>query len=69
MPIFDNPGEEVPWGTDGPISLPNPKEDIDANAADVGGGFIFTPSGMRYDLTKIDRDALYSAPYAPPQGT
>jgi hypothetical protein len=64
MTIFDAPGDEVEWGTDAPISLPHPKE-ADAEEVDVGGGFVFTTRGLRYDLTEPDRQELYVAPYGP----
>ena len=59
--------EPIPWGADGPISLPLPKEDAspDAWEVPVGGGFVFTPGGLRHDLTETDREALYRAPYSP----
>lgn len=59
--------EPVPWGTDGQISMPMPKEVLAADPweVDLGGGFVFTIDGLRHNLTETDREALYRAPYSP----
>lgn len=60
--------EPIPWGTDGPISLPIAKEVTGVDnpeEVDLGGGFVFTPMGLRHNLTEADREALYRSPYSP----
>lgn len=65
MSTFDSTGDQIPWGTDASLSLPHPMEDLNAVAVDVGGGFVFTPMGLRFAMNDADRDALLAQAYRP----
>ena len=56
-------GTPAKWGSDCPISLPEPMmgDPIKVSL----GGLAFTPNGLVFDLTDDDRDALFFPPYAP----
>lgn len=58
----------ISWGADGAVSLPQAKEhrpEDDPVEKAVGGGWVFTPMGLRHDITEADREAIYTAPYSP----
>lgn len=60
-------GSVPAWGTDVPISMPEPP------AADAGdtvalGGLAFAPCGVVFDMSEVDREHLYAQAYAPPGG-
>jgi hypothetical protein len=60
--------EPISWGADGAVSLPQPKEhrpEDDPVEKRLGSGWVFTPMGLRHDLTEADREALYTATYSP----
>ena len=65
MGRFDATGDEVAWGSDGLISMPHVKESLESVEVDVGGGFVFTPMGLRFDMNEADRSALLAQSYRP----
>lgn len=57
---------DAPWGCDVPISMPEPLEEPNTERVSLGGsGMIFTPMGLRFDMSEEDREAWFSAPYRP----
>ena len=54
------------WGASAPVSLPKPRED-DTELVDMDG-FVFTPQGLRVDMTSVDRDEIIASAYHPPYG-
>lgn len=57
---------DTPWAADTPISMPEPISGEETRV--VMGGFVFTATGLRHDLTQADLDEIYVPSYAPPQG-
>jgi hypothetical protein len=55
---------EKTWGSDVPISMPQPLA-ADAEAGVPMFGFIFTPNGLQHDLSETEHDRLSIPPYAP----
>ncbi len=52
------------WGASAPFSLPKPREDGDMVEVDMEG-FVFTPTGLRVNMTQVDRDEIVAASYRP----
>lgn len=62
-------GSTVRWGSDVPISMPEPPP-TDVPRSVKFGGFAFGPNGLVPDLTQSDLDNLlqpFFAPVNPPQ--
>jgi hypothetical protein len=57
----------VPWGTDGVVSMPQPLETTDTAMVDFRG-FCFTPDGIRINLTRSEREDLLLSAYRPEVG-
>lgn len=55
---------EAPWGADGPISTPEPLATRDVQMVSFGG-LAFTPMGLVFDLTEVDREEHYAPRYGP----
>lgn len=60
--------DQPPWGADVPISMPEPPPDDGAVSVPMSG-FVFTPAGLRHDLTEVDREELLSRGYGPGGGS
>lgn len=56
--------EDAQWGADVPVSIPMSPIDPHAEKVDLGG-FAFTPTGLAFDLTEVDLEAMMHAPYGP----
>lgn len=52
------------WGSDVPISAPEPQDPDDAILVPMGG-FGFSRNGLRFDLTEADRDQFYTSRFGP----
>ena len=51
------------WGTDGAVSMPKP---YDPDTAKVSmGGFVFTPQGIRVDVTDAEHQEVLASAYSP----
>jgi hypothetical protein len=57
---------DVPWGTDGEISMPLPLPADEGDGVAMGG-MVFTPSGLFHDLTEVDREELLAQGWGPPR--
>lgn len=56
------------WGSDGPVSLPQPLPTTDTDMAEMDG-FCFTPDGLRPRLSLADREELLANAFRPePKG-
>lgn len=51
------------WGTDVPVSLPDPLEERGRVAP--MGGFVFTENGLRHDISLDEREELFHPVFAP----
>lgn len=56
--------QELLWGTDGIVSLPKALETPHANMIDMSG-FVMTPTGLRLNITDVDREELLRSGYGP----
>lgn len=52
------------WGADGVVSLPKPLERTDTEKVDFGG-FCFTPSGLRVDMSEADQEEFLRQGFGP----
>lgn len=57
----------MPWGTDGVVSLPKALESTDTRMIDFEG-FCFTPDGIRINITRSEREDLLLSAYRPEVG-
>lgn len=56
--------EPVHWGTDVPVSLPQPLDDASAVSIPMDG-FCFTANGLAFDLSRADFDRISTPSFAP----
>lgn len=57
--------QDQDWGSDGPISLPQALENTAALKVDMEG-FVFTPYGLRVNVSVVDREEILGSGYRPP---
>lgn len=57
-------GQELVWGTDGVPSMPKALDVPGATMIDMEG-FVFTPFGLRVNMTDVDREELLRSGYGP----
>lgn len=53
------------WGSDTPISMPEPLDPAQPILADLSGGFGFTSGGIAHDLGESDLEALMHPHFSP----
>lgn len=54
----------IAWGSDAPVSMPQPR-DPSAPFTDLGGGHIFGPFGLGFNMTHADQEVFYQPTFAP----
>lgn len=59
---------EVPWGTDGVVSMPQPLPSTDIEMVDMEG-FAFTPDGIRINVSRAEREDLLNSAFRPQRKT
>ncbi len=55
------------WGSDAPVSMPQPIRDEDQQVD--FGGFVFTTGGMAHGITEVDVEAVYAPTFSPEGAT
>lgn len=59
--------DQLPWGSDGVVSLPQALETTDTEMVDFGG-FCFTPDGIRINVSRAEREDIIAQGYGPQGG-
>jgi hypothetical protein len=59
--------DNIAWGSDGVISMPQALDTTDTAMADMEG-FCFTPDGLRVNISHADREDILSRGYGPQFG-
>lgn len=54
----------IAWASDTEVSMPEPREPGPTDV-DLGGGHVFTPSGLAHKFTHTDAEVYFAPTYAP----
>lgn len=58
---------DIPWGTDGVVSMPQPLESTEVEMVDFEG-FAFTPDGIRVNVSRAEREDTIASAFRPERG-
>jgi hypothetical protein len=55
------------WGTDGVVSMPQPVTTTDTESVDMEG-FVFTPDGLKINISRSEREDIIASAFRPEGG-